>query len=189
MQLILSCTIFAVGLGRNAWLRPGTHKKVTMMIDDRLKLNAKSKFAMYMETQNMRKTPERFAILEMAMSFGEHFSADELYRRMEEDSYHVSRATIYNTLDLLTDCGILRRHQFGSNQSQYECMAETLNHHHLICTECGKIKEIKDTELIKYMNTKRYPAFTASYYVLYIYGVCNACARRAKRKMNTNKKI
>ena len=122
------------------------------MIDDKLKLNAKSKFAMYMEAHKMRKTPERFAILDMAMSFGEHFSADVLYRRMEEDSYHVSRATIYNTLDLLTDCGILRRHRFGSNQSQYECMADTLNHHHLICTECGKIKEIKDAELIEALS-------------------------------------
>ena len=158
-----SCIIFAVGLGQSF-----AHA-VRTMIDDKLKLNAKSKFAMYMENHKMRKTPERFAILDMAMSFGEHFSADLLYRRMEEEAYHVSRATIYNTLDLLTDCGILRRHQFGSNQSQYECMAETLNHHHLICTEC-------------------YSSFTASYYVLYIYGVCNACARRVKRKLNTNKK-
>lgn len=157
------------------------------MVDDKLKLNAKSKFAIYMETRKMRKTPERFAILDMAMSFSDHFSADLLYRRMEE-SYHVSRATIYNTLDLLTDCGILRRHQFGSNQSQYECVADTPNHHHLICTECGKIKEIKDTELLKYFNSKKYSSFTASYYVLYIYGVCSACARRAKRKSNINKK-
>lgn len=158
------------------------------MTDDKLKLNARGKFTIYMETHKMRKTPERFAILDAAMSFSEHFSAETLYQRMDEESYHVSKATIYNTLDLLTDCGILRRHQFGSNQSQYECVADTLNHHHLICTDCGKIKEIKDAELIKYLNSKKYPSFVASYYVLYIYGVCNACARKTKRKHDENKK-
>ena len=157
------------------------------MVDDKSKLTARGKFAMYMESHKLRKTPERFAILDMAMSFCEHFSADNLFQRMEEEAYHVSRATIYNTLDLLTDCGILRKHQFGGNQSQYECVADAPNHHHLICTECGKIKEIKDTELLKYLNSKKYSSFAVSYYVLYIYGVCNTCARRMKKNRSINK--
>ena len=158
------------------------------MVDDKLKLNAKNKFSMYMENRKLRKTPERFAILDMAMSFSEHFNANTLFQRMEEDSYHVSRATIYNTLDLLTDWGILRKHQFESSQSQYECVTDAPNHHHLICTCCGKIKEIKDAELLKYLNSKKYSSFTASYYVLYIYGMCSACARKMKRESNINKK-
>ncbi len=158
------------------------------MVDDKLRFNAKGKFTMYMENNKLRKTPERYAILEMAVSLTDHFNADTLFRRMEESSYHVSRATIYNTLDLLTACGILRKLQFGNGQSQYECVTDAPNHHHLICTECGKIKEIKDAELLKYLNSKKYSSFTASYYVLYIYGICNACARRIKRKSNINKK-
>ena len=158
------------------------------MVDDKQRLNARSKFASYLENLKLRKTPERFTILDVTLSCNEHFNADPLFKRMEEEAYHVSRATVYNTLDLLTDCGLLRRHRFGENsQTQYECVLDTPVHHHLICTECGKIKEIKDAELLKYLNLKKYPSFTASYYVLYIYGICNACARRMRKEQKINK--
>ena len=151
------------------------------MVEDKLKLNARNKFTIYMENKKLRKTPERYAIFNKVMSFNSHFNVEILYQSMEKDAYHVSKATIYNTLELLTDCGIIRRHQFGRNESQYEKVTEPFNHHHLICTECGKIKEIKDAELLKYLNTRKYPSFTTSYYMLYIYGICNSCARKIKR--------
>lgn len=93
----------------------------------------------------------------------------------------VSRATLYNTMELFTDCGIVRRHQFGAQPAQYELVTGVSNHLHLICQQCGKIKESQDSELVKFVNSRSYSAFHTSYFCLYVYGICAACARRNKR--------
>ena len=160
------------------------------MIDEKAKIAARNKLTMFLEGKRLRKTPERYAILDKVFSCNSHFDIMTLYKKMEEDSYHVSRATIYNTMDLLAECGLVRKHQFGDQHAQYEKVCDTSNHHHLICMECGKIKEVKDAEFIKYMNTIKYPSFSTSYFALYVYGVCNRCARKLKRvSQEKNKKI
>ena len=111
-----------------------------------------------------------------------------LYREMEQDSYHVSRATIYNTMELLVEGGRVRKHQCGNRHAQYEKVLDATNHHHLMCTECGKIKEVKDTELIKYMNLRKYPSFSTQYFALYVYGICSRCARRMKKATSEKNK-
>ncbi len=151
------------------------------MVDDKIKISAKAKFTLYLEGKKLRKTPERFAILDKIFSINDHFDIESLYLSLEQDSYHVSRATVYNTMDLLCDCGLVRKHQFGNLQAQYEKVGGAVNHHHLICTECGKIKEVKDNEFISYMNSKKYPAFTTSYFSLYVHGLCNNCIRKLKK--------
>ncbi|MEF9924601.1 MAG: transcriptional repressor [Muribaculaceae bacterium] len=152
------------------------------MIEDKSKIAAKTKFTLYLEGKKLRKTPERFAILDKIFSINDHFDVESLYSFLEGDFYHVSRATVYNTIDLLCDCGLVRKHQFGNQQAQYEKVGGAVNHHHLICTECGKIKEVKDSEILGYMNSQKYPAFTTSYFSLYVYGLCNNCLRKMKRK-------
>lgn len=152
-----------------------------IMIEDKSKITAKTKFTLYLESKKLRKTPERYTILEKIFSINDHFDIESLYAALEVDSYHVSRATVYNTIDLLCDCGLVRKHQFGNQQAQYEKVGGMVNHHHLICTECGKIKEVKDSEFIGYMNSKKYQAFTTSYFSLYVYGQCNNCVRKLKR--------
>ena len=158
------------------------------MIDEKAKIAAQNKLTMFLESKKLRKTPERYAILDKVMSFNSHFDIITHNKKMEEDSYHVSRATIYNTMDLLADCGLVRKHQFGNQHAQYEKVCDTSNHHHLICVECGKIKDVKDTEFIKYMNTIKYPSFSTSYFALYVYGICNRCARKLKKESQENKK-
>lgn len=158
------------------------------MVDDKSKIAARNKLTLYLESKKLRKTPERFAILDKVFSCNGHFDVMELYKMMEADAYHVSRATIYNTMDLLSDCGLVRRHQFGNQQAKYEKVCDSLNHHHLICAECGKIKDVKDTEFMRYINTIKYPAFTTSYFMLYVYGVCSSCARKKKKKAKQSKK-
>jgi Fur family ferric uptake transcriptional regulator len=150
------------------------------MVEDKTKISARNKFTVYLTEKKLRKTPERFAILDKVFSINDHFDIDTLYGLLEKDSYHVSRATVYNTIELLCDCGLVRRHQFGGQTAKYEKVS--INHLHLICSECGKIKEVKDAEFMRYINTRKFPAFTASYFTLYIYGICNACARKAKRE-------
>lgn len=153
------------------------------MIEDKSKITARNKFTLYLESLNLRKTPERFAILDKIFSINDHFDIESLHGMMEADSYHVSRATVYNTIGLLIECGLVRRHSFDNQQSKYEKVGvSSPNHQHLICTECGKIKEVKDNEFSAYMNARKFTAFTTSYFQLYVYGVCNNCIRKKKKE-------
>ena len=136
--------------------------------DDKSYYIAKAKLAEYLDNRHMRKTPERFMILEVVMAHNDHFGVDDIYEDLEESS-------------------LVRKHQFGTNkQSLYEKVISTGNHHHLICTECGKIKEVKDLELIHLIGDRKYGSFSVSYISLYVYGVCATC-RRKKRKSKTTK--
>ena len=72
-------------------------------------------FSTYLEQNNFRKTPERFAILEEIYKRNDHFDAEALYIHMKTQNYRVSRATVYNTLDLLVNCDLVKKHQFGKN--------------------------------------------------------------------------
>lgn len=144
-------------------------------------------FNKFLERKKMRKTPERFAILKAAWRMSHHFNADELHDRLEEESYHVSRATVFNTIDILVESGVLRRHQFGNGKNVYE--PSRGNHLHLICTHCGKVRELmdKDNTLGAMINTRcNSSSFEPAYTNAYIYGVCGQCARKIKRMEKRN---
>ena len=139
------------------------------------------KFTSFLEQHKLRKTPERFAIFNCILKINNLFTIDYLSQQMALSAYHVSRATLYNTIDLLTQCGIIRRHVFEGMQPQYERVT-SVPHSYLICTSCGKIKEVRDNNFIAFMNAnKKITAFTVTHYSLYVYGICNTCARRIKR--------
>ncbi len=121
----------------------------------------------------MRKTPERFAILDKAVELSAHFGVDELYNALENVGYHVSRATVYNTLELLCDAGIFNRHIFATNQARYELARGS--HLHLICRRCGSIREVDDPTLTSRLLTEDYPGFAPEYSSTSVYGICADC--------------
>ncbi len=153
------------------------------MNEDKIKQSVRNTFTEYLHSKKLRKTPERYAILDKVFDMTDHFYIESLYTALESEAYHVSRATVYNTIELLIDCGLVRRHQFNNQPAQYEKITGIgNNHHHLICTQCGKIKEVKDPELMKMMNARRYPTFHTAYFAIYVYGVCSRCQRKNKKK-------
>lgn len=155
------------------------------MNDERTKAAATAALNRYLMQHRLRRTPERYAILDKVFSLSEHFFVDTLHRMLDADGYHVSRATVYNTMEILVDAGLVRRHNFGSTPAQYEKVAGITNHHHLVCTQCGKVKEVKDAEIDRMLASKRYASFHPAYADLYIYGVCSRCARRPKPSSRT----
>ncbi len=114
---------------------------------------AHAEFTEFLKTDKHRITPERFEVLDFALSNGEHYTADELYLKMKEAKSNISRATVYNSLELLVKCKMLAKRNFGENRTLYESSYNKQNHVHLICKICGEILE-SDNEQVTELVSK-----------------------------------
>jgi Fur family ferric uptake transcriptional regulator len=115
--------------------------------------DVRRRFASFIRERGQRQTPERFAVLDEIYASQEHVDADTLYARIRERGVRVSRATVYNTLDLLLACDLVVRHQFGRAQAKYERAWAYWQHDHLLCLECGAIFEFCDPRLQEIQDT------------------------------------
>lgn len=156
------------------------------MVNVEVREQLHSKFAEFIRSKKMRQTPERFAILDKALDQHAHFDIDELYHDIENE-YRVCRATVYNTVELLCECNILRKHFIQENKAAYE-MADD-HHLHLICLKCGEMTEIRDEKVDRTTEDMKFPGFRPVCVVTNIYGLCSKCERKERQRKTKKPKI
>lgn len=143
----------------------------------------KTIFSAHLEKHSFRKTPERYAILEEIYRRTDHFDAEALYIHMKNQNYRVSRATVYNTLELLVSCDLIVKHQFGKNLAQYEKSFGFKQHDHIICVDCGDVQEFCDPRIQQIKDTMgELLQFGVIHHSLNLYGKClnNNCKHKTR---------
>ena len=138
----------------------------------------------YLEMNNHRKTPERFMILTAIYSNEGHFTLDELSEKLEKKyRFPVSRATLYNTLNLFLRLRLVIRHRF-QGQTAYEACYDNASHSHQICTVCGKVTEVDSPEITEAIEQVHLKRFRKDGFTLYIYGICSSCQSKITKSLN-----
>ncbi len=145
------------------------------MADKSVIEKAKKIFENFLIRQGSRKTPERYSVIDelYALPQDEHIDVEGLFLLMRNKGYTISRATIYNTLDLLVECGLAVKHQFKDKVALYEQALTYKHHDHHVCNQCRKIREFSDQRInaIKDAMGKEFSSSITSH-SLVLYGDC-----------------
>ena len=135
-----------------------------------------TRFETFLRSRQLKLTGERRALLSAVLTWGRHFDADTLHLALKQKGENVSRATVYRTLDLLVQCGLVRKDSLGHQQAQYEAVKAGEHHDHLICLNCSTVIEFfrEDLEALQDVICAE-RKFRPLHHSLQIFGLCSTC--------------
>lgn len=136
-----------------------------------------------LQEHDYKLTPQRQLVVQALLkSSGEHLSAEEVYNMVKRESPDIGLATVYRTLDLLSELGILHKMDFGDGRARFEFADEAHHHHHLICVSCGAVAEFGEDLLDSLEDeVERRTGFRVTDHQLKFYGYCRSCAENQVR--------
>jgi Fur family ferric uptake transcriptional regulator len=138
---------------------------------------SESIFRLYLQKQGMRFTPERHSILKEISSRSSHFEVEDLVQQLRSKGEKVSTASVYRTIPLLIDAGIIIKNPCDQMQARLEPVLGHEHHDHLVCIKCKKIVEFRDDEIEKLQETvAKNHGFLMEGHRLVISGYCSNCA-------------
>ncbi len=137
----------------------------------------------YLESNQHRKTPERYAILDAVYGINGHFTIEQLGMVLQKQNFPVSRATLYNTMHLFLELRLVVKHSLAGG-TMYEACYSRDSHVHQVCTVCGKVTEIMAPQITAAVRDAKLQRFRKDAFALYIYGVCSSCQGKMTRMRN-----
>ncbi len=144
-------------------------------MDTDFRKSAHEKLSSFIKEKKMRNTLERYVVLDKALEQRPHFDIDELYKDIQT-SHNISRGTVYNTIEILCECGILHKHFLHENQAAYELADD--RHLHLICLKCGAVSEMKFEDSVRILHEVDFGDFHPTFASTNIYGLCANCTKK-----------
>lgn len=134
-------------------------------------------FRRYLRDQGLPVTQQREAVATVVFGSPEHMSVEEIEAALRTRGERIGKATVYRTLEMLVRSGLVAEHDFGEGFKRYEHLwGQQPSHGHLVCSECGRVEEFQDAELLRVQEAvARRQSFQPARYRLEIYGLCAAC--------------
>ncbi len=130
-----------------------------------------------LQERDYKLTPQRQLVVQTLLRNPEkHLSAEDVYHLVRQENPDIGLATVYRTLDLLSELDVLRKIEFGDGRTRYELREQAHHHHHLICTACGKVEEFGE-DLLEALEEQvaRQSGFRVTDHQVKFYGLCRAC--------------
>ncbi|KPJ61469.1 MAG: hypothetical protein AMJ46_01940 [Latescibacteria bacterium DG_63] len=144
---------------------------------------ANEKLGRFLKAKGMRNTQERKEILDEVMRLHKHFEPEEIVMRLRRKGKAVSRASVYRTITLLVDAGIVRKTPCDQMKARFEHVLGHEHHDHLVCIQCGRVVEFHDEEIEdRQMKVARKQGFQITGHRLVISGYCRSCQARGKSR-------
>jgi Fur family ferric uptake transcriptional regulator len=142
----------------------------------------------FMTKRGLRSTEQRRVIIDKLFEASEHVTIDQLLEAARSDDSRIGYATVYRTMKLLVEGGLVHERKFGDGYTRYELADEEAHHDHLICLSCGKIEEFEEPEIEQLQDkvAARY-GFTVQHHKHELYGTCRSCADKARPRSRSGR--
>ena len=144
-------------------------------------------FERYLGVRKLKLTPERKVVLQEMLKSPGHLEAEELIFNLRRKRRHASRATVYRTLELLVDSGMVRKVDLGHGHSHFEMVADHPHHEHMVCLGCGKVLEFSDRAMEEALGKLcQKSGFDQVSHMFQVFGYCEKCKRLKRREAREN---